>query len=62
MYAQTLQRYIFRILQHFATKLRIFTNFKMLFLTVVIDFVLAWIKVYDAKLIGNGARAINNTN
>ena len=31
---------IFRILQHFATKLCNFTNFKMLFLAVVMDFVL----------------------
>jgi hypothetical protein len=33
---QTLQGYIFRILQHFATKLCNFTNFSMLFLVVVI--------------------------
>jgi hypothetical protein len=33
---QTLQGYIFRILQHFATKLGKFTNFSMLFLAVVI--------------------------
>ena len=31
--------YIFFILQHFATKLCNFTNFQMLFLAVVIDFV-----------------------
>jgi hypothetical protein len=31
-----LQGYIFRILQHFATKLCNFTNFSMLFLAVVI--------------------------
>ena len=35
---QTLQAYIFRILQYFATKLGNFTNFKMLFLAVVNDF------------------------
>ena len=33
---QTLQAYIFRILQHFATKLCNFTHFSMLFLAVVI--------------------------
>ena len=33
---QTLQGYIFRILQHFATKLCNFTHFSMLFLAVVI--------------------------
>jgi hypothetical protein len=33
---RTLQGYIFRILQHFATKLGNFTNFSMLFLAVVI--------------------------
>jgi hypothetical protein len=32
--------YIFRILQHFAAKLCNFTNFNMLFLAVVMDFVL----------------------
>jgi hypothetical protein len=32
---QTLQGYIFRILQHFATKLCNFTNFSMLFRAVV---------------------------
>jgi hypothetical protein len=32
----TLQGYIFRILQHFATKLCNFTHFSMLFLAVVI--------------------------
>ena len=32
------QAYIFRILQHFATKLGNFTNFNMLFLAVVKDF------------------------
>ena len=35
-----LQGNIFRILQHFATKLCNFSNFKMLFLAVVMDFVL----------------------
>ena len=35
---QTSQAYIFRILQHFATKLGNFTNFDMLFLAVVKDF------------------------
>ena len=33
---QTLQGHIFRILQHFATKLCNFTHFSMLFLAVVI--------------------------
>jgi hypothetical protein len=33
---QTLQGYIFRILQHFATKLCNFTHFSMLFLAVLI--------------------------
>jgi hypothetical protein len=33
---QNLQSYIFRILQHFATKLCNFTHFTMLFLAVVI--------------------------
>ena len=37
---QTSHCYIFLILQHFATKLCNFTNLKMLFLAVVIDFVL----------------------
>jgi hypothetical protein len=37
---RTLQGYIFHILQHFATKLCNFTNFNMLFLAVVMDFVL----------------------
>jgi hypothetical protein len=37
---QTSQGYIIRILQHFATKLWNFTNFNMLFLAVVTDFVL----------------------
>ena len=37
---QNLLGYIFPILQHFATKLCNFTNFKMLFLAVVMDFVL----------------------
>jgi hypothetical protein len=37
---QISQDYIFRILQHFATKLCNFTNFNMLFLAVVMDFVL----------------------
>ena len=32
--------YVFRILQYFATKLCNFTNFTMLFLAVVVDFVL----------------------
>ena len=36
---QISQGYIFRILQHFATKLCNFTNFNMLFLAVVMDFV-----------------------
>ena len=35
---QNSQAYIFRILQHFATKLGNFTNFNMLFLAVVKDF------------------------
>ena len=35
---QTSQAYIFRILQHFATKLGNFTNFNMLFLAVVKGF------------------------
>ena len=35
---QTLQAYILRILQFFATKLGNFTNFKMLFLAVLKDF------------------------
>ena len=35
---QTSQAYIFRILQHFATKLGSFTNFNMHFLAVVKDF------------------------
>ena len=35
---QTSQAYIFRILQHFATKLGNFTNSNMLFLAVVKDF------------------------
>jgi hypothetical protein len=34
---QTLQGYIFRILQHFATKLCNVTNITMLFLAVVVD-------------------------
>ena len=43
---QISQGYIFRILQHFATNLCNFTNFKMLFLAVVMDFVfLAQIKI-----------------
>ena len=37
---QTLQGYIFRILQHFATKFCNSTNFKILFLAVAKDFVL----------------------
>ena len=37
---RNLQGYIFRILQHFATKLCNFTNFRMLFLSVVMHFVL----------------------
>jgi hypothetical protein len=37
---QISQGYIFLILQHFATKLCNFTNFNMLFLAVVMDFVL----------------------
>ena len=36
---QTLRGYIFHVLQHFATKLANSTNFSMLFLTVVKDFV-----------------------
>jgi hypothetical protein len=36
VYLQTLQGYIFRILQHFATKLCNFTHFSMLFLAVVL--------------------------
>ena len=35
---QTLQAYIFHVLQYFATKLGSFTNFNMLFLAVVKDF------------------------
>ena len=35
----TLRGYIFRVLQHFATKLGNSTNFQMLVLTVVKDFV-----------------------
>ena len=34
---KTLQRYIFHILQHFATKFCHFTNFKMFFLAVVMN-------------------------
>jgi hypothetical protein len=38
--------YIYRILQHFATKLRNFANFKTLFLAVVMAFViLHWSKL-----------------
>ena len=37
---RNLQSYIFRISQHFATKLCNFTNFKLLFLAVVMDFFL----------------------
>jgi hypothetical protein len=37
---QISQGYIFRILQHFATKLCNFTNSKTLYLAVVLDFVL----------------------
>jgi hypothetical protein len=37
---QTLQGYIFRILQHFAPKLRNFTNFGMLFLAMLTEFVI----------------------
>jgi hypothetical protein len=36
IWAENLQGYIFRILQHFATKLCNFTHFSMLFLAVVI--------------------------
>jgi hypothetical protein len=36
---QIAQGYILRILQHFATKLCNFTNFKMLYLAAVMDFV-----------------------
>ncbi len=42
-------RYIFRILQHFATKLCNFTNFK-LFLVVVVDFVLLARLKFNLKL------------
>ena len=43
---QISQGYIFLILQHFAAKLCNFTNFNMLFLAVVMDFVpLALIKI-----------------
>jgi hypothetical protein len=43
---QISQGYIFRILQHFLTKLCYFTNFNMLFLAVVMDVVvLAEIKI-----------------
>ena len=35
---QTLQAYIFHVLQYFATKLGSFTNFNMFFLAVVKDF------------------------
>ena len=35
---QTLQAYIFNVLQYFATKLGNFTNFNMLFLAAVKDF------------------------
>jgi hypothetical protein len=43
---QISQGYIFLILHHFATKLCNFTNFNMLFLAVVMDFVLlAQIKI-----------------
>ena len=46
--------YIFRCLQHLAAKLRNFTNFKMLFSTVVKDFVpIAWIKIYSIMGINN---------
>ena len=42
-YLQTLRDHIFHALQHFATKLGNSTNFRMLFLTVVKDFVcLGW--------------------
>ena len=42
---QTLRGHIFHVLQHFATKLGNSTNFRMLFLTIVKDFVrLAWIE------------------
>ena len=36
---QTLRGYIFHVLQHFATKLGNSSNFRMLVLTVVKDFV-----------------------
>ncbi len=39
-WCKSLQGYIFRVLQHFATKLCNFTHFKMLFLAMVMDFVL----------------------
>ena len=40
IYIQNSQGYIFLILQHFTAKLCNFTNFNMLFLAVVMDFVL----------------------
>ena len=46
--SQTLQGYIFRILHPFATKLCNFTNFKMLFLVLIKDFLYnARIKIYS---------------
>jgi hypothetical protein len=43
---QTSQGYIFRILQHFATKFCNFTNFIMFFLAVVFDsFLFTQIKI-----------------
>ena len=36
---QILEGYIFRILQNFVTKLRSFTNSRMPFLAVLVDFV-----------------------
>jgi hypothetical protein len=43
---QISQGYIFRVLQHFAAKLRNCTNFNMLFLAMLMEFVLiAWIKI-----------------
>ena len=44
--SQTSQGYIFRYVQHFASKLSNFTNFEMLFSAVVKDFVpIAFIKI-----------------
>jgi hypothetical protein len=59
---QILQGYIFRILQHFAAKLCNCTNFNMLFLAVVMDFVLlAEIKILSiAGIIHLGSRKHNS--